>query len=207
MASQSALGDAKEEPPPEVPSVSNDAQENPSPEGPRRSQSMNNVSDVRPATEPQEGEPPAATDKPENSAENSDQVGGGTQVGRVNGVSSGLEGVSRDGSRDRKPTAKGKIYQCDQAVSNFKSALSAWRKNVAKPQPMLSDCNDTDALRCARTDLELKANTVIDAYHCLTQLLPEPGMGLEEKFEDFEWNNLGTLQSLTEAIRKLEAQA
>ena len=45
-------------------------------------------------------------------------------------------------------------------------------------------------------------NAVINTHHGLTQVLPELGLGMDEKFDNFEWNNIGTLQSLTRDIRK-----
>ena len=43
---------------------------------------------------------------------------------------------------------------------------------------MLSDCNDMEAHIVVRSDLEVKANAVLDTYHGLTQVLPEPDLGI-----------------------------
>ena len=129
------------------------------------------------------------------------------KVGPGGEVTDGGSAVAREGSRERRPTAKALEFMIDQKTAQFKSSLTSFKKKVTSIQSLLSDCDEVATLRKVRQQIEADALVVIDSFNCLKSVLPQPGCVLEGKFEEFQSINLRTMERLTNVIQDLEYEA
>ena len=168
------------------------------------SESKTTVKTSAPLTIPVE---PTEPQKAEPNAVGNQNVTTKAKVGPGGEVIDGGSAVAREGSRERRPTAKALEFMIDQKTAHFKSSLTSFKKKVTSIQSLLSDCDEVATLRKVRQQIEADALVVIDSFNCLKSVLPQPGCVLEGKFEEFQSINLRTMERLTNVIQDLEYEA
>ena len=77
---------------------------------------------------------------------------------------------NRSSSRDRKHTEKGMQYEIDLHARHYKSAISAWRRQMNDTTISLSDVTDINRIRHARNQVVGNMNEVNDIFDCLSSL-------------------------------------
>lgn len=110
--------------------------------------------------------------------------------------------------RDRKLNEKGLQYEIDQKGKSFKSAISAWRRNVNNATVLMSDTTDVAQLRETRSQVTNNTNKVNDTFGCLCSLDMDDTQrryydGLFETFE-VECNNF--MRKISDVILDIQAE-
>ena len=95
-------------------------------------------------------------------------------------------------ARDRKPTEKGLKWQLDRTRSNFRVAISAWRRHAGKIEGLLIDSHDSSLLKGHRDALEGEMNEVFSLYDQLRKLLDSADQENTEyaSFEKIDWKTI-----------------
>ena len=111
-------------------------------------------------------------------------------------------------ARDRRPTEKGLKWQLDQTRSNFRSAISAWRRHAGKVEGFLTDSHDTSLIKGHRDALEGEMNEVFSLYDQLRKLLDSAEQENTEfaKFEKIELENYQMMKKFSDRMKEIEVE-
>ena len=109
-------------------------------------------------------------------------------------------------ARDRKPTEKGLKWQLDRTRSNFRVAISAWRRHAGKIEGLLIDSHDSSLLKGHRDALEGEMNEVFSLYDQLRKLLDSADQENTEyaSFEKIELENYQIMKKFSDRMKEIE---
>ena len=108
-------------------------------------------------------------------------------------------------AREQKLNEKGLAYRISLLESNYKTALSSWRRRSNKLSVLMADCQDVTLLREHRDKVE---NALEELRIGVDQLqgLKDNVIAETEKLEQVESDHQNLMRSICECIREIESQ-
>ena len=108
-------------------------------------------------------------------------------------------------ARDRKMTEKGREWQIQQSLNNFRAAVSGWRKCANHMQSLLSDTDSISVLRNSRKEIERHMQNVSDMFVQVCAVIPgENNRETTQRYDMVESENHHLLKTVGERIREIE---